>query len=172
MKSWKWICLGAVLTFILVGCSDSNKEIISNAEESSAVGFEMANGKIDQAEDVPEAEQQAIFNAFKEYMDAFNAQDVERYIATLSKDPKGFNLDEERKALKSAFETYEIERVAEDVTIVKYTGEEANVYANLKIDSVEKQTGTDLSSLGRQVTVFKKEDGIWKVSSVYYIGSE
>ena len=132
----------------------------------------MANGKIEEAQNVPEHERKAIEAAFDEYIAAFNARDIERYISTLSQDPKGFNIEEERKALMSAFETYNVERTAEDVTIVKYSKSEANVFATLKVDLVEKETGADLSSVGRQVTVFKKEEDAWKVSSVFYIGSE
>ncbi len=36
----------------------------------------------------------------------------------------------------------------------------------------EIKTNTELTSSGRQVTVFVKEDGAWKVTSVYYIGNE
>ena len=159
--------------FTLAACSTDNveKDTIAVKEESTA-GFEIANGKIEEAQNVPEHEREAIVAAFDEYIAAFNARDIERYIATLSHDPKGFNIEEERKALLSAFETYDVERMAEDVTIVKYSDSEANVFATLKVDLVEKDTGADLSSVGRQVTVFKKEEDSWKVSSVYYIGSE
>jgi ketosteroid isomerase-like protein len=159
--------------FILAACgATEEKKEVPAVKEESTVGFEMANGKIEEAQNVPIDEREAIIAAFDEYIEAFNAQDIERYIATLSHDPKGFNIEEERKALISAFDTYDVERIAEDVTIVKYSEAEANVFATLKVDLVEKETGADLSSVGRQVTVFKKEEDVWKVSSVYYIGSE
>ena len=56
------------------------------------------------------------------------------------------------------------------MTIVKYNEEEAQVFANLNIEMTEEATNTEVSSQGRQVTVFVKEDDAWKVSSVYYIG--
>ena len=58
------------------------------------------------------------------------------------------------------------------MTIVKYNEKdaEAQVFANLKIEMIEEATNTEVSSQGRQVTVFVKEDDAWKVSSVYYIG--
>ena len=168
------IAIMSIICFItLTACGDEQvKKDATTVLEESTVGFEIANGEIEEAQDVPEHERTAIIAAFEEYIAAFNARDIERYIATLSHDPKGFNIEEERKALKSAFETYDVERLAEDVTIVKYSESEANVFATLKVDLVEKETGADLSSLGRQVTVFKKEEDTWKVSSVYYIGAE
>ena len=165
------ISIFSVFTLAACGNEEVKKEDIAVQEEST-VGFEMANGKIEEAQNVPEQERESIIAAFDEYMEAFNAKDIERYIATLSHDPKGFNIEEERKVLLSTFETYDVERLAEDVTIVKYSETEANVFSTLKIDLVEKETGADLSSVGRQVTVFKKEENSWKVSSVYYIGSE
>lgn len=69
------------------------------------------------------------------------------------------------------FNQYDVKRTAEDITIVKYSGEEAQVFSNLKTETKEIDTGAELSGVGRQVTVFKKEDSR-KVSSIYYIGSE
>ena len=173
MKFVSMAIMSFLSLFTLAACGEADVEKDSMAvKEESTVGFEIANGKIEEAQNVPEQEREAIVAAFDEYIAAFNARDIERYIGTLSHDPKGFNLEEERKALKSAFETYDVERTAEDVTIVKYSELEANVFATLKVDLVEKDTGADLSSVGRQVTVFKKEEDAWKVSSVYYIGSE
>ena len=165
------ISIISLFTLSACGNEDVEKDSIAMKEEST-VGFEMANGKIEEAQNVPEDERESIIAAFDEYIAAFNAQDIERYIATLSDDPKGFNIEEERKALLSAFDRNHVERLAEDVTIVKYSEAEANVFSTLKVDLVDKETGAELSSEGRQVTVFKKEKDTWKISSIYYIGSE
>lgn len=69
------------------------------------------------------------------------------------------------------FNQYDVKRTAEDITIVKYSDDEAQVFSNLTTETKEIDTGAELSGVGRQVTVLKKEDG-WKVSSIYYIGSE
>lgn len=165
--------MGIVSLLALAGCgnSESKKDATTIIEENT-VGFEIANGKIEAAQNVPEQDREAIMLAFGEYMEAFNAQDIDRYIATLSQDPKVFNIEEERKTLASTFETYDVERLAEDVTIIKYNESEANVFATIKVDLVEKETGANLSSVGSQVTVLKKEDEAWKVANIYYIGSE
>ena len=153
----------------LAACNDEQNIDLQQSKqiiEEGTVGFEIAGGTIEEASGVSAEEKQQLVEAFEEYIDAFNAKDIERYAATLSKNPKGFNYEEDKKA------AHNIERLATDITIVKFLGEEAHVYANLAIKTVEIATGAELSSKGRQVTVFVKEDGGWKVSSVYYIGNE
>ena len=54
---------------------------------------------------------------------------------------------------------------------MKYSEDEAQVFSNLKTETKELETGAEMSGVGRQVTVFVKEDQ-WKVSSIYYIGNE
>lgn len=171
MKWLKYTAFMSLFLFALVGCAEE-KDDMAKVEEESTVGFEMANGKIEEAQNVPDEEKEAIIQLFNQYIDAFNAQDIEGYIATLAETEKGFKLEDEREALKSAFETYDVQRTADNITIVKYTGEEANVFSTIQTELVEKESGADLSRVGRQVTVMTKIDGTWKVTSVFYIGSE
>lgn len=169
MKNW---LIALLAVFSLAACNEEEqpKDPAAVVDEG-LIGFEMANGIVEEAQDVPAQEKEAIILAFNQYIDAFNAQDIEQYIATLS-DKKGLNFEEERDAVASAFASYNVDRKAEDVTVIKYSEKEANVFATLKIDLVEKETDAELSSVGRQVTVFTKEDDGWKVASVYYIGNE
>ena len=75
------------------------------------------------------------------------------------------------KAVTEVFKQYDINRSAEDITIVNYKADEAQVFSNLTTNTKELETGAEMSGTGRQVTVFVKED-LWKVSSIYYIGNE
>jgi ketosteroid isomerase-like protein len=173
-------CLATVC--LLVACNDETSKEARIAEQESkmttadqsTVGFEMSNGEVKEETNLSNEEKTAIIQSFNEYIDAFNAQDVERYMATLATKDSNFNLEDERKAAEEAFSTYEIERIAEDVTLTKYDEslQQANVYATLKVNLVERETSATLSSIGRQVTVLSKEDGDWKVASIYYIGEE
>ena len=61
-------------------------------------------------------------------------------------------------------------RKAEDVTVIKYNKNQAQVFASLSISLKQETTGAKLDRTGRQVTVFAKEDGEWRVTSVYFIG--
>ncbi len=176
----------ALALFVLTACNntedskneESNTEVnntedlaASTEETENEIGFEVLGDEIEQAINVPEEEQAAILAAFDEYIAAFNAKDIDRYTQTLSNNPKGFEYEEDVNAAKQAFAQYNIERTAKDTTIVKYSEEEAQVFANLDIQMTEIETNAELASSGRQVTVFVKEDEAWKVTSVYYIGN-
>ncbi len=169
----KWLIL-VLAVFMLTACNnkEDNKENAVNNEEDSTVGFEVLGDDIEKAADVPENVEKEILAAFDEYIASFNSKDIDRYIKTLSKNPQGFDVDEDVEVAKNIFAQYDLDRTASDVTIVKYSEEEAQVYANLQIKMTEIKTNAELKSSGRQVTVFAKEDNDWKVTSVYYIGNE
>lgn len=174
MKKW---LLALVTALVLAACGDTdtaddtaktNEEII----EEGTVGFEVLGESIEEASGVPAEEKEKILAAFNEYIAAFNAEDIDRYAQTTSKQAKGFDYELDLQEAQKVFDSYAINRQAEDVTIVKYNEKEAQaqVFANLNIEMTEEATNTEVSSQGRQVTVFMKEDDAWKVSSVYYIG--
>ena len=174
MKKW---LLALVTALVLAACGETdtaddtaktNEEII----EEGTVGFEVLGESIEEASGVPAEEKEKILAAFNEYIAAFNAEDINRYAETTSKQAKGFDYELDLQEAQKVFDSYALNRQAEDVTIVKYNEKEAQaqVFANLNIEMTEEVTNTEVSSQGRQVTVFVKEDDAWKVSSVYYIG--
>lgn len=173
----KWLMLALAL-FLLTACnntddSQTTEDIKTNTEDNEeTVGFEVFGDEIEEATNIPEEEEAAILAAFDEYVAAFNAKDIDRYVQTLSKNPKGFVYEDDINTAKQVFSEYDIERKPADTTIVKYSEKEAQVYANLDIEMTEIKTNAELASSGRQVTVFVKEDDAWKVTSVYYIGND
>lgn len=144
---------------------------IDHGVDENKVGFNLSGGAIEEAANVPEEEKELIIQSFETYIHAFNNQDIDEYMSTLSEKPKSFNLEEERKYIKEAFEQFELSRKAKDMTIVKFDEEtgEAQLFANLATKMKQKSTGLETNRDGRQVTVFTKEDGDWKVNSVYYM---
>lgn len=165
----------AVLT--LTACNDKDNEKLSAEEttqviEEGTVGFEISGDSVEEASGVPEDEKAYLLAAFEEFIVAFNEEDIDRYMAKVSKNPRGFDYDEDREVALKTFEQYTIEREFEDVTVVKYKENEAQVFANLTGKWTEEATNAVLESSGRQVTVFVKEDDAWKVTSIYYIGNE
>ncbi|MER2172562.1 MAG: hypothetical protein ABS938_18245, partial [Psychrobacillus psychrodurans] len=72
------------------------------------------------------------------------------------------------QAVSEVFKQYDVNRQAQDVTIIKFKESEAQVFSNLKTESKEIETGSEFAGVGRQVTVFAREGDDWKVSSVYY----
>lgn len=175
-NKWLAVMIASLVLFILTACNDKKEtldpEKAADEIEEGTVGFEVLGGEINEAKEIPTKEKAAIEAAFTEYIAAFNAEDLDRYMATVSKNPKGFDYDEDKAQLTKVFEQFDDKRTASDVTIVKYTGQEAQVFANLAIERLEHKTNAKLTYTGRQVTVFAKEDGAWKVTSVYFIGND
>ncbi|WP_432357420.1 nuclear transport factor 2 family protein [Sporosarcina sp. UB5] len=185
----KRILVFSIFTFVLIIGACSKKEESSNygsvndgetptefgsidhGVKDNKVGFNLTGGAIEEAANVPAEERELIIQSFDTYISAFNTQQIDEYMDTLSENPKSFNLDEEREYIQSVFEQYELSRNAKDVTIVKFDADtgEAQVFANLLTKMKQKSTGLQTNRDGRQVTVFTKEGGEWKVNSVYYM---
>lgn len=139
------------------------------AKDKSSVGFEMDGGNIEEATNVPKKEKTAIIAAFTQYMDTFNKEDIKEYMETISKNPEGFKYETEKTDVEAVFEEYDITRTAENITIIKYNENNAQVFANLNTALEQPGTGTKLDRDGRQVTVFVKEEGKWLITSVYFM---
>lgn len=167
----------AVLTLlVLTACGNKDEDLTAKEREKviedGTVGFEMMGEEVKKASNVPADEEKAILAAFDEYIAAFNDEEIDRYMDTISKDPKGFNYDEEKVFADEVFAQFDTKRDVTNVTIAKYNEDEAQVFANMTTHSLQVQTNVEHESAGRQVTVFVKEDGKWKVTSVFYIGDD
>lgn len=178
MKKW---LLAVITVLVLAACGDTEQEKDNNTKEKSTeevieqgtVGFEVMGDSIEEAANVPAEEKEKILAAFHEYIDAFNAEDIDRYAETTSKHAKGFKYEEDIEAAKQIFSQYSvINRKAEDVTIVKYSEEEAQVFSNMTADMVEEKTNIEMKGEARTVVVFVKEDGTWKVTSVHSMDNQ
>lgn len=187
MKKWPFTI--ALSTILLLGACSNDKEqpetsgsandgeavnqygtIDHGVEEDSTVGFSMAGGTIEEATGVPAEEKIKLEEAFTVYIESFNEQDVDRYIDTISGEK--FDLVEEREVTENVFAEAEVTRDATNVTIVKYTDTEAQVFSEMTTVYKQLSSGLETKQTGRQVTVFTKEDGEWKVLSLSYIGDE
>ncbi|WP_285396599.1 DUF3225 domain-containing protein [Lysinibacillus sp. fls2-241-R2A-57] len=167
----------AVFTLLmLTACGNKDEEMSAEDRaktiEDGTVGFEMVGDNVEKATNVPAKEEKAILTAFDEYIAALNEEEIDRYMQTISKNPKGFKYDEEKVYATEVFNQFDSKREVKNVTIAKYNDEEAEVFANMKMHSLQLETNVEHESAGRQVTVFVKEDGGWKVTSVYYIGDD
>ena len=167
----------AVLTLLmLTACSNKDNDLSAkesqHAIDDGTPGFEMNGGEVKKAENIPATDEKAILAAFDEYIAALNAEEIERYMQTVSKNPKGFKYEEEKLFAADIFEQLDTKRDVENVTIAKYSGKEAQVYADMTTHSLQVETNVEHESAGRQVTVFVKEDNAWKVTSVFYIGDD
>lgn len=171
MKKWFMFVLAA---FMLAACSDKEENLspeeAAKVIEEGTVGFEVMGDQIVEADNIPGKEKEAILAAFDEYIAAFNSKDLERYVNTLSKNPIGFDYDEDIEYTKKHFEQYDIKREVSDVFIVKYSENQAQVRANILTEMKDLSTNAEASHSGAQVTVFVKEDGLWKVTRLAYVG--
>lgn len=186
MKNFRVLFILA-LVLVLSACSGNKEEsttsgsaddgeaanangALDHGVKDKGVGFSMTGDSIEEVEGVPAAEKEQILAAFEVNIDTFNNQDVDGYLNTLS--VQSYDMEEERKKLKEVFEVSEIKRETSDETIVKYTESEAHVFAKLKTSEKQISSGFKLDASGRQVTVFTKDDGDWKVGSIHYLGDQ
>lgn len=183
----KMILLGSML-LLLSACSeengtaenensvnDSNLENENNAVdhgmEDKSAGFTLdSDGEVIEAE-VPEEEAEAILAAYDEYITAFNEEDLDRYMAVIAGEPEGFDRAEDQLALEEAFAAYDTEYTPSNKTIVKYSADRAEVFAEIEVSVEAAEGGAETEQSGRQVVIFKKENAGWKVSGLHFIGN-
>lgn len=143
---------------------------IDHGIDDKKVGFSLSGDSIEEAENIPAAEKEKIVETFDAYITAFNEKDIDAYFTTLSEETESFDFEEERAYMEEVFSEYDLNRVASEVTIVKYSDMEAQVFAELKTSMKQLSTGLETNPTGRQVTLLTKDGSEWKVSSVHYIG--
>ena len=64
-------------------------------------------------------------------------------MTVIAKEPEGFDYLEEEVTVKETFAQYEVNRKAEDVTVIKYNKNQAQVFASLSISLKQETTGND-----------------------------
>jgi ketosteroid isomerase-like protein len=144
---------------------EQTEESANPLEEQTAQILEEAKD-MKEAADIPEEEKQAILDAFNEYIESFNDEDAERYMATLSKTPVNFTLEEEEAAVNNVFSKLDVRRKASNVKIINYQGKKADVYAELEVTTKDPNSDREATTTGRQLTIFQKTDEGWKVSMI------
>lgn len=181
-----WIAMGLALA--LAGCSsseepqqnsntveDGNAEAENNAIDhgigEEKVGFTLDDEGNAQAAEVPEAEKKAILAAYQEYIEAFNAEDLDRYMTVIAEEPAGFDREEDKIALSEAFAAFDSTYKTSNETIVKYEEGRAEVYAQIDVTMKDPNSDKSTEQSGRQVVVFVKEQNEWRVSALHFIGN-
>ncbi|MGF2617951.1 nuclear transport factor 2 family protein [Rossellomorea vietnamensis] len=177
---WKKFMIGlGVSSLLLAGCNNNEgaddtdkpeENTEEQAEETPAEDQTSAlleeTSELEEAEDVPEEEKQAILDAYNEYIESFNAEDVERYMATLSETPVNFELEKEEEAVNNVFSKLDVRREASNVKIVNYSSKKADVYSDLEVVTSDPESDREATTTGKQLTIFQKTDDGWKVSMI------
>lgn len=170
MKKIQLAIIGIAL--LIMGACSNDQQQEEQPKESESVGFSLTGDSIEEAANVPAEEKEQILQVFETYVETFNEKNLDAYMDTLAENTESFTKEDERKLAESTFNDFDLIREASDVTIVKYSEEEAQVFAKLKSSLKQLSTGLETKESGRQVTVFTKENGQWRVASVHYIGDD
>ncbi|WP_088009512.1 YybH family protein [Indiicoccus explosivorum] len=155
-----------------VGHGIADDTVADDAAEDDTVGFTMGEDGMPVAAEVPKDERDALLDAYDAYIQAFNDEDLDAFMDVLAENPEGFDREEDKQLLIDTFEQFETTYTPSDVTVVKYEEDRAEVFAVIDVDMVDAEADTNLSQTGRQVVVFAKEDGDWKVTSLHFIGNQ
>ncbi len=144
----------------------NNEQENSNASSSENIG-ESTPPPIQEAENIPAKEKKALLAAFDQHVKTFNQKDLDGYMSTISKNPTSFKLDEERDYIKNIFETTDIQINPQNVIIIDYKDNEANIFTEMKTIVSETGSKKKVEQLSRQINTFKKEDGQWKLNATF-----
>lgn len=166
MKKIQWVLLLSAL-LVLGACGNQSKNEDVPEEE---VGFSLTGNSIEEAENIPENDREAILNAFDTYITLFNEKNWDAYMEMISDESDSFNKEEEKTYIDTFFTEYDLVREPSNVTIVKYNEGEAQVFSTLHHKLKQLSSGLEKEEEARQVTVFTKENNEWKVKSVHSIG--
>ncbi|KUP04474.1 hypothetical protein Q73_12920 [Bacillus coahuilensis m2-6] len=177
--NWKkWIGIIGMASVLLVGCSegeekeDQPKEETATQEEQDVIN-ENSNllteiPEVVEPADLPEEEKEMILSDFNKYITTFNEEDVDGYMATLSKTPLNFSYEDEEKTVRGLFSYLDMNRIAENVTVISFNGSRADVYADMTAETTMIETGETAKKSGKQVTIMQKTDDGWKVSGIFF----
>lgn len=191
----KKILLAVGIIVTLTACSDSEESSVNEntvedgnaANENNAIDHGIVEDKEEKKKDVgftvddegniiaaevPDKPANELFAAYKEYIAAFNSEDIDRYMKTIAQNPDGFDREEDKKTLAQAFKAYDSVYETSDETIVKYEENRAEVFASLNVKMKAANSDDAIEQSARQVVVFKKEDDEWKVSGVHLVGDQ
>lgn len=168
------LALLLISLLILGACSDSSKSEeaseVPEVVEDEKIGFSITGDSIEEAENIPETEKEDILQAFDTYISTFNEKDWDAYLDMISDNSESFDKEEEMAYIETIFADFDLVREPSNTTIVKYKEDEAQVFSTLGHKLKQLETGLEKEESARQVTVFAKENGAWKVKSVHSIG--
>ncbi|WP_335870566.1 hypothetical protein [Bacillus sp. 2205SS5-2] len=177
-QQWKTVMVGISMSaLLLVGCAEDEKENVTEQEQQPVEEAAPSTGGLGtMLEDIPDLteaevpaeEKEELLTDFQQYIDTFNNEDVEGYMNTLSNEPLNFNYEEQRTVVTQIFDSVDSERVAENVKIINFQGEKADIYAELSAKTVVPDTEESAERSGKQLTIMHKTDDGWKVSAIFF----
>lgn len=160
------------LIIFTTACSAKTDTLEVKDESEEEVGFTMQGATIEAAANVPPEERDQLVAAVEQSYQLFSEQDIDGFLATLSTLPEHYDVEEERKAMEDLFKDNVVKYEPTDITVTKYTEEEAHVFTRLASTFSSLDGEKSVTYTGREVITFVKQDGQWKRASVHHLGDD
>lgn len=172
---YRWMGCALLAGVLLAGCGgeeeqqEAPEQEAKTAEETESETDGAANGTttvkqpIEEADNIPPEEKEAILAVLDQYVQAFNNEDIDAYMETISENAS-FNHEEERAYVQQVFDTFDAKMNPEHVKIIQYNEDEkeAHVFVVMKSTTKDADKGKELEETTRQIMVFAKEEDGWK----------
>jgi PBP1b-binding outer membrane lipoprotein LpoB len=176
MKSKKILSILLIGVFLLTACSNNGNtsEKKSTAKENQTetkptkkevIDTELVKPSLKEAANIPASDKKALLAVVNQYIKAFNDENLDAYMKTISKNPTSFQYEDEKTYTKKVFETMNMHMVPTKLVIIDYKPTEANVYMEMKTTISEKGTQKKVLKNSRQISTYRKENGEWKMIS-------
>ncbi|MFY4775687.1 hypothetical protein [Metabacillus sp. RGM 3146] len=132
-------------------------------------GLQGSGGSLENLANGPEIKVPAdvktdVLAMLKKNLDTLNKEDLNGYMATLSKHPAGFNLDNERQLIKESFASADVKTSLLKSKIVAYEKNVVTVYVETKVALVAPKA-MEKKTLTKSLNVFIKDPEGWRVSA-------
>ncbi|RLQ96806.1 Cif family virulence factor [Falsibacillus albus] len=185
MKRFKLLLIGVITGMLLLSVSAcSQKDEKKSSEPKNSVDQNQPDAKtktdtgasdqdqaqtsappIKEAKNISKEDSLALQKVMDKYFQAFNSEDIDAYMSIISKHPKSFDYDSEKKYTKNTFDHMDVRLNPKSIIIMDYDKkkQEANVFSEIETTVTDPQTGQSAKSLTRQINTFHKEDGGWKI---------
>lgn len=175
MKNFnKIIILISLSLFILTGCEKKKREINHGTETPVVKNNELEDKApqretvIKKQDNIDEKTAEEILAVIYENIDASNAEDKERVLATVHEDSPQRRSTVE--GMEFIFSNYDLEYVLEEIEVVEITGDEAKVHY---IQTTRALQGTGFANMRAEgIHHMKKSGDAWKILRTENLGTE
>lgn len=167
---YKWMGLALLAGIVMAGCGNE-EEKQEKAEKPQAIEETKpeetkkvpVTQPIEEADNIPPKEKEELMKTLTQHVEAFNKEDLDAYMDTISKNTER-NYEEERLYVKKVFDTFDAKMEPQHTAIIKYDDKkkEAYIFVAMKSTTKDLQTGKEIEETTRQIMQFNKEEGGWK----------
>lgn len=169
MKSLLVAGASVVMAISLYGCQEEEETTPVKPVTQEEISQEPR--ELTEAENISDADKQAVIQTLEAQQEAFNAKDIDAYMETISKEPLSFDYKEERDFVQSMFDAYDMTMDMETKTIIEYNEAEQTATVHIRTKTSVKEAGNEsmkpLEDLSNQVVMLRKEDNEWNIIQTF-----